>query len=272
METAETHAGGGEAQDVAALALTSALTAQAVCARTNSLNADQAFVCTALRQYGKLLLCTFLPAEYRTALALAQEGSPETSFKSVFGLTTFELAQQILVDAKVSKLIANTLQAVRPQLLQSSNLSDADQLLLSCDFATEVCGVLARADAGAEQCQLDLAQLVKSRARALALTDDDLQAVLETVDRMLGNFGRVQGVETFSSPLLSRIRLVAQGDSSMGQPADGAASRPRAEGAGAKAAADKVVAGDPIQTALREVKELVSASPREPRTIFNLAA
>ena len=270
IDGVEVRGGAGEAREVSALSLTSALTAQTLASQAGSQHGDQAFLCAALRQYGKLLLSTFLPEEYAAALARAQEGSFESAFQSVFGLTSFQLAQRILAEANLPKLIANTIQPVSPQLLQSANLSEGERLLVISDFSTSVCATIARPDLNAEQCQAKLAQLVRGAMRTLGVSEEDLLGTLKTVDRTLSTFARVHGVERFSNTLITRLRCVADGKSWRVEPATATATSARPM----EAAHETVLAKgrDALATAIIEVEQLLQAPTRNSRAIFNLAA
>jgi HD-like signal output (HDOD) protein len=270
IETAEARGGAVEAREVAALALTSALTAQTLATQAGSPHADQAFVCAALRQYGKLLLCTFLTEDYQNAMALVQEGSPETAFQTVFGLTTFELAHHILAEANLPKLISNSIQPVSPLLLQAANPSDGDRLLLISDFATRVCATIARTDLTAEQCQAALAQLVRGAMRSLALSEEDLLETLQTVDEVLSTFARVHGVSRFSSGLITRLRCLAEGKPWQVEP--GARPRTRSSGTEFTTAAATAKGRDPLAEAIADVERLIRAGGSEPRSVFSAAA
>ena len=87
LENAESSGSGNLAPSVAALALASGLMAQTMVEKTGTGDPDQAFVCTALRNYGRLLLANFIPDRYRQAQELAVKAGWDAACRQVFGLT-----------------------------------------------------------------------------------------------------------------------------------------------------------------------------------------
>ena len=127
IENAEKRFGADESHDVAAVALSSAMTAQVIVQRMSGMSSEQAFVCGALRHYGKLLLSTFLPDEFLDAQELAKERPAEAAYQEVFGLTPLEVGRRILSESNLSKVIQHALQPAPPEMIRSKKLNDADK-------------------------------------------------------------------------------------------------------------------------------------------------
>lgn len=89
IENAERTLNPTEKREIAALALCSGLMAESVMEKYGSNNPEQAFICASLRNYGRILMTTFMIEEYRRARTIAmQEGASEDeAFNQVFGLT-----------------------------------------------------------------------------------------------------------------------------------------------------------------------------------------
>ena len=83
-------------REMAVLSLLKGIVAQSL-AESGRGDPEQAFLVGALRNYGQLLLATFLPDEYERARALAAEGGDDDrAFRVVFGLTPRGLASTVL--------------------------------------------------------------------------------------------------------------------------------------------------------------------------------
>lgn len=266
METAEACNASKHSQDVAALALTSGLTAQAIIAQFTSMNAEQAFICAALRPYGRLLLSSFLPEAYEEALVLAGNGPFDLACRDVTGLTPLELGRAILTEAQLPKTITSTLQPSPPSVVKSTGLTEAERLLVVSEFAANVCELIAAPETTAKDCEAGLAQLLKTYVRSLALTEKDLHGTLQDVSTMIGTFGRAQGLEGFSSLGISRLRALGEGTPWTPAPASRHPSRSGASDSARPQEADLLGRG------LAEIKRLLEVAPRDAPRIFGVAA
>jgi HD-like signal output (HDOD) protein len=100
IENAERTLNPHEKREIAALALCSGLMAEAVMQRHRTHEPEQAFICASLRNYGRLLMTTFMLEEYRQARQISTEGvSEDEAFRRVFGLTPLELGHHLLASA-----------------------------------------------------------------------------------------------------------------------------------------------------------------------------
>jgi len=269
IETAEGRNCTKESKEVAALALTAGLTAQAIIAQCTSINPEQAFVCAALRQYGKLLLSSFLPDKYKEALELGGVEFFDSACGEVLGLDALELGRRILTQAQLPKAITGTLQPAPQQVVRSAGLSEADRLLVVSEFASKVCELISAPATTAEKYQEGLAELLKTYVRSVAMTEKDLKGTLESVGKMIGTFGRAQGFDGFSSLLISRMRALAE--DAPWVPAPGCAPTARPPVRAQPPPVEAVRAPDPFLAELSEIERLTAATPRDARQIFEHA-
>ena len=266
IENAEQRNGAKEIRGVAAQALSSALVAQVIIQQTTSTSPEQAFVCAALRHYGRLLLSTFLIDSYREALELSSDMPFDAACNFIFGLTPLELGRRILGESHLPKVIERCLQGAPVETVNDRNLSEPDRLLVVSEFSCKLCDLLDTP--GLTQADLDseLSQLLKTYVRSVALTEKDLKGVLCGVEQMLGTFSRAQGLKTLSSPLMNRIRLLAEG-----RPLPTAPGSPRKlTSAVANTAFSRNP--DPIAAGLAEVRQLLANPPTDARRAFAAAA
>src|SRR5262249_54233589 len=83
VENAEGKVLAEESRAVAGLAVASGLVAQSIMEQKGRLDPEQSFVCAALRNYGKLLLTTFLLSEYQRARQLSATLGSDAAFRDV---------------------------------------------------------------------------------------------------------------------------------------------------------------------------------------------
>jgi len=265
IENAEKRFGADESHDVAAVALVSALMAQTIVERIPGINPEQAFVCGALRHYGRLLMSTFMPDEYLDAMDLARERSPAVAYQEVFGLEPLELGRRILSDSSLSKVVQHGLEPAFPDMIHSKKLSDPDKLIVIADFSAKVCELLDEPGLTTKAYRERIAPLLKMYAPSLALEDGDLQEVIVQVSLATASIGRVQGFQLFASPIMNRLEKLAEGS-----PLESA--RRKSAGADGTPGEAHEPAADPLVLGLAEVERLIGFNPVDARKVFTVAA
>jgi HD-like signal output (HDOD) protein len=103
-------------RELASLALLSGLFAANLSRRRLWVDRDLAFVCGALRDYGRMLMATFLPEEYSTLAREAGNDFTDDACRSVLGLTPLQLGHDILSLMELPETITGTLARVPPEL------------------------------------------------------------------------------------------------------------------------------------------------------------
>lgn len=265
IESAEKRTGWEQIHEVAAVALCSALTAQAVAQRVPGVNPEQAFVCGALRHYGRLLMSTFLPDQYLDAVEMAREGSFDAACQTVFGLSPSDLGRRILSGTNVPALIQLVQEPTRVELMQSKKLSDTERLMVVSEFSAKVCEWIETPSLGCEELQGKLDRLLKTCAPTLELAEDDLREILAKVDRALKSVGQAQGYQSFGSLVVNRIGRLAEGRSV-------AVGNARVAEPGEVVGATPASTPDALEVGLAEVERLIAGIPVDARKVFSVAA
>ncbi|WP_221029536.1 HDOD domain-containing protein [Actomonas aquatica] len=103
-----------EQRQMASISLTSGIVAQVMAEHAGVMNPETAFVCASLRNFGRLLLGTFMVHEFREALAAAEAGEGDAAFQRVFGLTPYALGYELLKSAHLPKPILNAVRQFEP--------------------------------------------------------------------------------------------------------------------------------------------------------------
>lgn len=263
MESAETRFGEQQTHDVAATALSTAVMAKTVAERIPGLNPEQAFVCGALRHYGKLLLSTFMPDEYLDAQELSRGMGMDNAFRTTCGLTPFELGSRILGESNLPKVIRHAIEPAPAEMVRSKKLSDAEKLVVVSDFAEKFC-VLVDSSELTTATYKTSEELLKSYAPSIGLDKDGLEEVLVKVSHSLTTVGQAQGFTSFGSTIVNRFGRIAEGRPLEKRPTAGKSL----DGTGATNPAGP----DPLTLGVTEVEKLVATDPIDARRAFTVAA
>lgn len=200
-----------EKRNVAAFALVSGLVAQAVRLRQRPDDAEEAFVCAALRNYGRIMLANFLPDEYRRAVARAASENEATSFRHVFGITPRELSLELLQQSRMPRNIMLGLREIAGTEKSSGNLPAELELPVVADFAEEVCRLADDGRLDAEEFADRAHRAVLAYGRNVELSKDELFEILEEVSGTLNLFGALQPGHALNCRLLQRFRALSMG-------------------------------------------------------------
>lgn len=266
IESAEKRFGEEKSHEIAAVALSTAMTAQAIARRTPGLNPEQAFVCGALRHYGKLLLSTFMPDEYLDAVEFAHQMPMDAAFRKSVGLTPLELGQRILAESSLPKVIQHALEPARPDMIRSKKLTDTEKLLVVADFSEKFCELMDQPELTNVTYEAGVDQLLKSYAPSLGLDDDELKEVITKVSHSMNTVGQAQGFKSLASLIVTRMERIAAG-----RPLE---KRPATPSATLGPDGGPVGAGTPdlLAMGIDEMERLVAAAPVDTRKIYTVAA
>ncbi len=200
-----------EKRNIAAFALVAGLIAQAVRQRSRPDDAEEAFVCAALRNYGRIMLANFLPDEYRKAAAASSLKGEAGAFRGEFGLTALELSAALLEQKRMPRGITIGLREVTGGERSSGNLPPEMELPVIADFAEALCRLANEPGLDARQFREQAMRLVRSYGSNVGLTEDQLHDVLEEIAGTLNMFGPLDPGHALSSPLLQRLKHLAFG-------------------------------------------------------------
>lgn len=266
MESAEKRSGRDGTQDVSGTALGSALLAQVLAQRIAGVNAEQAFVAGALRNYGKLLLSTFLPDDYLEATESGRGPALDAACTSIFGIEPLELGRRVLVDVNLPKVLKHSLDPVSAEMIRSKKLTDHDKLVVVSEFAGRVAELLNDPAVTQGSFNQRMEQLLDDYSGSLDLDKDAFNEILAKVSHVMGFVGQAHGMRGFESPIVRRLQQMADG-----RPWPKlTASNPAATTG--ESANDANRAADPFVPGLNEVNRLVHSTPLEIQRVFSAAA
>lgn len=202
-----------EQREIAAMSLASGLMAQQLIEQMDSsVSPELAFVCSSLRNYGKLLMTTFLIDDYRTAKDLAKEQDDEDeAFRKVFGLTPLKLGQILLQSTNLPPSITNSLKEVPPSVLEQAVNQEDDEILVIADLSMKVCEATFNEDIPPEKFNGELNKIVGKFSTSLPITLDMVNMSLSHIDTNIGLFSKAIGSVSKGSPLNEKIKCRVTG-------------------------------------------------------------
>ena len=201
-----------EIQDLVTSALCSGLMAQELCERRDYLDSDLAFVVGTLRNYGALLLASYMLEDYRTSQALTAKLGKDAAEEEVFGLTQNRLAVEILRKVKLPPTIIRCLEPLQEKKLRAVQQTVEEEMRTCTEFSIEYCRLLDAPDLTQELLEARLARMVEETyGRSLRLREDGLVEIVGEVDSHLNCFFNTHGIESVGSVLIDRIKHVARG-------------------------------------------------------------
>jgi len=130
-----------ERREATLASLTSGILAQELAQSSESAEPELAFLCGALRGFGRIVLATYMIDEFRGAEDLAPELTADRAYREVFGLTPIELGYHLMEASHMSPVLLKTLQGYNPARYRETILSAEDRLLGIADYAYQLAQV-----------------------------------------------------------------------------------------------------------------------------------
>lgn len=205
-------AGASQSDEVATTALASALTAEVISARRRPGLADEAFVCAALRNYGKMLMCQVLSDGYAEALKLVGELGAEQAFHQVLGITPLDLGRELLMSAQLPETLMETLRKVPPELIQAKTASPNGELILLSEFSVQFCEMVDAPDFNPKQLKGQALVLAKSFGDALPLNEIDFETLVTEVSQKLSSILRGPETACGKTRIAQKLRSLGSGE------------------------------------------------------------
>jgi len=208
IENAERTLNPAEKREIAALALCSGIMAECVMEKHGSNSPEQAFICASLRNYGRILMTTFMIEEYRRARSIAMQSgaSEDEAFNEVFGLTPLELGYHLLACAHLPDPILKSLHALPPDAVRKAAQHPDVELLLLADLSVKLCELALRSDLSAAEFEQSAHALSAKSGRAFGLDVDGLLGVLNETGQQLNTFASAFGLSALTGSLAPRLR------------------------------------------------------------------
>ncbi|WP_175414936.1 HDOD domain-containing protein [Nibricoccus aquaticus] len=213
IENAERTLNPHEKREIAALALCSGLMAEAVMNRHGTHEPEQAFICASLRNYGRLLMTTFMLDEYRQAREISLEGkSEDEAFRGVFGLTPLELGHHLLETANLPESILKTLRSLPVDAIRQAATSNEIELLVLADLSVKLGELALKPDLSDADFQRGVLSLSARTGRVFGLDADALVSILGEASHQLNEFARTFNLTAISQQVNPRLQSRIAGE------------------------------------------------------------
>jgi HD-like signal output (HDOD) protein len=146
METAQSRYTAEANRELAAMSLTGGMVAAELCRRAVPADPEMAFICGALRGYGRMLAATFLPEQYAEVLQLAARSGFDQAFILVFGLSPIQLGNDLMVQMKLPKAVISTMAELTPHERRHASSNPVVALRAAADFGVRFAELLQEPD------------------------------------------------------------------------------------------------------------------------------
>ena len=200
-------------RELAGLALSSGLLASSLCARNHEAEPDLAFLCGALRGYGRMLMATFLAEDYAEVNSSgASEGSPtDEEFREKFGLTPLELANGLLSGMQMPQMILRTLQEIPQSTRERLSEAPSSGLMLAADLGLRMADLLATKPLTPDDFEIQLSQLTRGYAESFQLTANEAGNLLKDVASRITTFRECGKYGEGRVTLFKRLQCLSEG-------------------------------------------------------------
>ncbi|MBK8476883.1 MAG: HDOD domain-containing protein [Opitutaceae bacterium] len=225
MENAERRLSASAQRETATLALTSGMMAQAWAEGQGRGDAEQAFLCASLRNFGRLLMTALMADDYRLAQTQAVAlGDPEAGYRAVFGVTPLELGYELLKSANLPESLLLGLRQFSPQMLEAAVLDPSTELLVASEFAVRLSQLVLQPELSPTAYADQSRALLRQFGKHLNLDAESLRSVFERAEQRMSAFGQAFGLQAMSRGVTAKVAARRQGKaapSSELRPADG---------------------------------------------------
>ncbi len=227
MENAERTQGAEAQRETATLALTSGMMAQAWAEGQGRGDAEQAFLCASLRNFGRLLISALMPDDDRLARQQAEAlGDPDAAYREVLGLTPLELGYELLKSSNLPEPLLQGLRQFSPTMLEAATLHPVDELLVAAEFSVRVSELALRPNLTPTQFGDASRDLVKQFGKHLRVDGDQIKSMFERAEQRMAAFGQAFGLQTMSRSVTGKLSARRQNKPLPGALPSVAAPRP----------------------------------------------
>ncbi|MGB0371486.1 MAG: HDOD domain-containing protein [Opitutales bacterium] len=208
VENSENSMNLSEQREVSAFALCSGLMSQAVVELEDDELAEQSFICTTLRNYGKLLMSTFMIEDFREAQLFATESSEDEAFTKVFGLTPLELSFYLLESSRMPEEITACLKHVPSHVIRRVARNEIEKVSVVADFSMKLCEMAMFSELSSDAFDRDSKSLLNTYSKHIDLPPDSIFDLLKRVNDRVNDFCSEYEInivpESISSRMLDR--------------------------------------------------------------------
>ena len=197
---------GDEQREAAAHALCSGFIAQSVSESQGTGRGEHAYVCAALRHFGRIVMTTFMTEEYQRAIGLAEAVPEDAAFREIFGLTPLELGHELLRAEQLPEEILSALRACDPESITASSVTPEQRMLLIADFSTQLCELVFLEGLDANTFEQRTAELAGRFGHILPGIADQFPEIIKIVGVQFSRLKHGLGIRSLPLKCLERIK------------------------------------------------------------------
>lgn len=199
-----------EQREMAALCVCSGLLAHSLAKEKRAAaEPDVVFVCSSLRNYGKLLMAAFMIDRFRHAKSLALDLPEEEAYREAFGITPLALGRHMLRGTTLPKSIMNSLCEVEPKLLERPAEIASEQTLILSELAGEVCAIAFDDKIGPDRFNAAVSNALERYSRCLPVSLESVNVALRELEQTMTQLNRAvglaEGASASSAKLTARV-------------------------------------------------------------------
>ncbi|MBN2069406.1 MAG: HDOD domain-containing protein [Opitutales bacterium] len=204
VDSAEGSMSKEEQRDASGFALISGSLAKNLFKMQNSDLGDDAFFCTTLRSYGRMLMSTFLIDDFKEAIVLSHENSIDDAYLEVFGLTPLELSYHLLMTQQLPPLIQKVLNPESRNINKFMQGGEENELVLAAEFSSQLCHLVIQDSR--EYLDNQVAKLISIFGALIDLDSFNWKALLNLTIGDIREYLRVHSIELIHSKLFGLLQ------------------------------------------------------------------
>lgn len=185
LENSNTWQYSEERRQATMTSLASGVMAEQFARQSGRVNGELAFLCGALRGFGRIVLSTYLLDDLREADKLSHELRSDEAYRRIFGLTPLELSHHLLEAAHMSPELLKSLHKYQPDHHKPELLNPERRLTGIADFAYELANASIAGSLNEANFQATVKQLKEQYREVVQPTAEDLNELLVETRRHL---------------------------------------------------------------------------------------
>lgn len=209
LENAQSEFTAEANRELAGLALISGMVAAEMGRRLVPIDPDAAFVCAALRSYGRMLVATFMAEEYSSMLKSCAEGPSDEAFQAAFGLTPVGLGHELLAGHHLPKIILDSMVDMSEETRKQASQNPTAALTAAADFSLRMSEILQNPKLTNDNFVPMVEALSCQYDGSFLLTGTLIKALVGRISLKLASFGVKSGLSLKSAALFRRLDCLA---------------------------------------------------------------
>jgi HD-like signal output (HDOD) protein len=211
VENAESKESAETSRELGGLSLISGLFAGELGRRLPGVAPDLAFVCSALRSYGRLLMSTFMEKDYAAAMKLAasEAMTSDLSFQATFGLTPLALGRELLTNMQLPDVMLDGLRSIPEDRRKELPDDPSAATATVADLGLRLGESLMAPDLSLGNFSARMEAISREYAEALHLAPSAVKDLVKQAAQAIESFGGRGGMTSSAVALFRRVECLS---------------------------------------------------------------